>query len=132
MKYVKILGLLAVAAAALMAFAGTASATTLTSPTGTVYTGSIHAASEGHAILQNPIAKIECASTVEGTVEQHGSGSTVKGNISNLSFTGCTNSWHVTVVTAGSLELHWKAAGEGTVTSSGATVEATRFGVACR
>jgi hypothetical protein len=132
MKYVKVLGLLAVAAAAMMAFAATASATTLTSPTGTVYTGAIHATSEGHAILQNPIAKIECASTVEGSIEQHGAGKTVKGNISNLSFTGCTNDWHVTVVTAGSLELHYKAAGEGTVTSSGATVEATRFGVNCR
>jgi hypothetical protein len=133
MKYVKILGLLAVAAAAMMAFAATASATTLTSPTGTVYTGSLHAIHEGtHVTLQNPIAKIECNSTVEGAIEHHGTGQTVTGNITSLSFTNCTNEWHVTVVAAGSLELHHKASGEGTVTSSGATVEATRFGVNCR
>ena len=69
MKYVKMLGLLAVAAAALMAFAGTASATTVTSG-GVTYTGEIAASAEGHAVLDNPIAKIECASTVAGTGER--------------------------------------------------------------
>jgi hypothetical protein len=133
MKYVKILGLLAVAAAAVMAFAGTASATTITSPSGTLYTGKIVAEAEGHAVLDNPIAKIECASKVEGTVASHGSGVTAKGNISLLTFGSpvgtCTDSWHVTVVSAGSLEIHGSGS---TLTSSGATVEATRFGVSCR
>ena len=51
MKYVKILGLLAVAATALMAFAATASATTATS-NGSTYTEGIKAANEnGHGKL---------------------------------------------------------------------------------
>ena len=134
MKYVKILGLLAVAAAAMMAFAGTASATTVTSSAGT--TPTIESGAEGHAVLDNPIAKIECASSVSGKVESHGSGVTAKGNIASLTFGSpvgtCTNDWHVTVVSAGSLEIHSLGNGNGTLTSSGATVEATRFGVNCR
>ena len=119
MKYVKILGLLAVAAAAMMAFAGTASATTVTSSAGT--TPTIESGAEGHAVLDNPIAKIECASSVSGKVESHGSGVTAKGNIASLTFGSpvgtCTNDWHVTVVSAGSLEIHSLGNGNGTLTS---------------
>jgi uncharacterized protein YaiE (UPF0345 family) len=140
MKYVKILGLLAVAAAALMAFAGSASATTITSPTGTVATPAIKAESVGHAILHNPIAKIECHSTVEGKVESHGQknakGETLAatGKISKLEFINCTNSWHVTTNVAGSLEVLSSGKGDynGTVYSEGATVTSTRFGIECR
>jgi hypothetical protein len=153
MKYVKILGLLAVAAAALMAFAASASATTITggnnhaTATGSPYTETIKATvhTGKHAILQNPVAKIECHSIVEGKVESHGPGQTAKGKITKLQWgvhgvtdasgnlTGnCTNGWHVTTVAAGELEVHWKAEHEGTVTSNGATVEATRFGITCR
>ena len=133
MKYVKILGLLAVAAAALMAFAGTASATKVTSPTGTVATPTLKSEAEGHAVLHNPIAKIECGSSVEGKVESHGgNGVPAAGKISSLSFTNCTNDWHVTVVSPGSLSVNWTSGYNGDVFSSGATVEATRFGVSCR
>ena len=116
----------------------TASATTLTSwPEGTIlegttYTGNLVAEAEGHLTLNNPISKIECASKVEGAVESHGEEVTAGGAVSLLSFTGCTNSWHVTTVSAGSLEVHQTELGNGTVTSSGATIEATRFGVTCR
>jgi|SRR5690349_12608585 len=131
MKYVKMLGLLAVAAAALMAFAGTASATTVTGPLGEP-TPTIHAENEnGHVKLANPIANIECASTVEGTVTSHGTGVTASGPIGILTFTGCTNGWHVTVVAPGSLEVHYVSPGIGTLTSSGATVSTTRLGVIC-
>jgi hypothetical protein len=127
MKYAKILGLLAIAAAAFMAFAGTASASpTLTSPAGTAYTGALHASAEGHAVLDNPVAKIECPSTVSGTVEVNGT--PASGPISSLSFGPCTNSWHVTTSTAGVLSV----ASNGDVVSSGATVESTRFGLTCR
>jgi hypothetical protein len=139
MKYVKILGLLAVAAAALMAFAASASATTVTTETvgGAIdTTPTIHAVSEGHAVLENSFANIECASTVEGTVSSHGSGVTTVGGISTLTFTGCTNGWTVTVNAPGSLEIHWTSGSNGTLTSSGATVTAvlhTFFGdVTCR
>jgi len=134
MKYVKMLELLAVAAAALMAFAGTASATTVTSE-GVTYTGEIAASAEGHVVLDNPIAKIECASTLAGTVESHGSGVTATGPISTLTFTSCTNNWHVTVIAKGSLEAHTLTgadAGNATITSNGATVEAKRLTITCR
>jgi hypothetical protein len=136
MKYVKILGLLAVAAAALMAFAASASATTVTTGTGGETTPTIHAVSEGHAILENPNANIECASTVEGTVTSHGTGVTTVGHITSLTFTGCTSGWTVTVNSPGSLEIHWTSGYDGTLTSSGATITAvlhTIFGdITCR
>lgn len=129
MKYVKILGLLAVAATALMAFAATASADIATSPTGTVYTGSIVAEAEGHAVLDNPVAKIECASKVEGTLTTHGKDVKVSGPISSLTFGSpvgtCTGGWHVTVLEAGVLSVDAQANGHGDVFSKGATVEST-------
>jgi len=135
MKYAKMLGLLAVAAAALMAFAATASAT-LTSPTGTVLNGGavIHAENEKtHVTLDPPsLPAISCSSTVEGTVAAAGG---TKGNIDVLNFTGCTEDWHVTTVTAGELEVEADGISNtynGTVYSKGATVEATRFGITCR
>jgi hypothetical protein len=133
MKYVKILGLLAVAAAALMAFAGSASATTVTTTTGgSAATPTIHAENEnGHVTLVNNIAAIECSSTVEGKVESHGAGATASGKLTWLLFTACTNSWHVTNTNTGSLEVHWTSGHNGTLTSSGALVTATRFGVIC-
>lgn len=127
------LGLLAVAAAALMAFAGPASATQLTSPTGTLYTGKIHATSEGHAKLVNTAlgATIECESTVEGEITSHGTGVTAKGPLTSVLFTPCTNSWHVTTTTPGELELHWISADTAQLTSTGAVVSTTRLGITC-
>lgn len=127
MKYVKMLGLLALAASALMAFAATASAVTLTSPTGTVYTSTITAESEGTATeLHGSFITVSCKkSHVEGKVEQHGSGVTAKGNISTLSFSECN--FPVKVLKAGSLEVHAISCNvnnecTGTVTSSEAEV----------
>jgi len=134
MKYVKILGLLAVAAAALMAFAGAASATSVTSPTGTVLssTKAIHAVNEGgHVKLANPIANIECSSTVEGKISTQGAGVTAEGGISTLDFTGCTNSWVVTTVSPGTLIAHWTGGYNGILTSTGAKVRAVRIGITC-
>jgi hypothetical protein len=128
MKYMKMLGLLAVAAAALMAFAATASATTVTSPKNTTYTGTIKAESEGSTTLHGP-ADVTCGkSTVEGSVEQHGTGVTVKG-ASKISFSECGKETHVTVEKGGSLELH----SNGDLTSSGAAVkvEFTALGLTC-
>lgn len=125
MRYSKMLGLLVVALAALMAFAGSAAATTVTSPEGTVYTGEIKAESEGHAILHaNNGVTIECNSTVSGKVEQHGAGVTVKGNVAAFAFPSCTGGDVVEVKSKGFLELHWTRANNGTLTSSGAEVRA--------
>lgn len=132
MKFVKMLGLLAVVAAAMMAFAGSASADTVTQTetNGTTNeTPTIHAVNEGgHVSLQNPIATISCSSTVEGTVTEHAKGQPVRGHITKLEFTGCTNSWHVTTVTPGNLSFE---ASNGELVSSGARVETTRLGVKC-
>ena len=138
MKYVKMLGLLAVAAAALMALAGTASATTITSPTNTKFTGEIHAVSEAHTTLvaANGIV-VECNSTLTGHIEKHGAGITASGPITTLIFgtaatEGCTNGDVVHVAKPGTLEVHWIASGEGTVTSKGAEVTVTdNTGVTC-
>lgn len=131
MKYVKLFGLLAATAATLMAFADAAAATTITSPTGTATTPSIHAVSEGHIVLSNNIAAIECSSTVAATVTAHGSGSTAAAPISKLEFTGCTNSWIVQVQSNGTLEVHWTGGYNGTLTSNGTLVHTTRFMVPC-
>jgi hypothetical protein len=122
MKYLKMLGLLAVTAAALMAFAGTASATTATSPKGTVYTGNLEAVAEGWLELHGTFTTIKCGeSVVKGKVEQHGSGVTTAGKISYLTFTQCNSS--VTTRKTGSLEAHATAIkgtdADGTVTSTG-------------
>ncbi|HEU4462903.1 MAG TPA: hypothetical protein VFR75_09955 [Solirubrobacterales bacterium] len=133
MKYVKILGLLAVAAAAPMAFAGTAMATTVTTTTGgAAATPTIHLVNwVSHLTLLNPVANISCASTVELAVEKHGGSATAKGNLAKLTFTGCTNGWHVTAISNGSLEMHHLSGHNGLVTSSGTKIDATRLGITC-
>jgi hypothetical protein len=116
----------------MMVTAAASSATTLTAPAGTIYTGEIKAESEGHAIIDNPIAKIECSWSFGGTVQSHGSGATVRIALSSLATTGCTNSWHFTTVAAGRLEVHWTNEGNGTLTWTESTTESTRFGITCR
>src|SRR6188472_225265 len=81
--------------------------------------------------LANPIAVIECSSTIEGTVTSHGAGTTARGPASSFGFSECTNSWHKTTVAGGSFELHYLSPGIGTLTSTGATITSTRFGVTC-
>lgn len=130
MKYVKMLGLLAVAAAALMAFAGTASATTITSPEGTKYTGTLKASTEGHAKLLNTALglEIECAGTVEGSIgAEHGNEEAAV----HPTFTGCTNSFHVTTIAGGKLKAISNGNGTADMFSTGATISTTRFGITC-
>lgn len=136
MKYVKMLGLAAFAAA-LMAFAvaGTASATELTNGSGMVTTGStIASAAEGTTTLHPPIGDISCTgSEVEGTTSNTGGSSeTVSGSLSKLTFTGCNA--EVVVLEKGSLEIHTRTASSdhnGTLTSTGAKVTVTFLGFHC-
>jgi hypothetical protein len=132
MKHLKILCIAALTTAALLAVVGSAAATTVTSPTGTTYTGTLKGVSTGHGILHNPIAKIECNVTLEGKIESHGVGVTAKGKATTFTIGPCTNSWHVTTVATGEVEAHWTSGYNGTITSNGATVATTRFGVECR
>ena len=136
MKYLKVMGFVAVVAAALMAFAGIASATELTSPKGTKYSGGITAAAEGTTTLHPPIGDIECSgSGVEGTITNAGgSTSTVSGPITKekLTFTGCNAT--VKVLAEGSLEIHTKTAsadGNGLLTGSGNEVTVEFAGFHC-
>jgi hypothetical protein len=119
MKYIKMLGLLAVAAAALMAFAGPASATTVKS-TGANYTSTITAESS-NSTLHGSFITVECAeSHVQGKVESHGAGVTAEGKISNLSFDECN--YDVTVKKGGTLVAHTGTTPNGTLTSTGAEI----------
>lgn len=127
----KVLGM-GVAAVALLAFAGNSAATTVTSPTGTSYTGTIKAVSSGHGVFHNPIAKIECNVTFEGPIETHGVGTTATGKATSVTISSCTNDWHVTSVALGQVTAHWTSGYNGTLMSTGTTVEATRFGITCR
>ncbi|HEX5525562.1 MAG TPA: hypothetical protein VFX44_00015 [Solirubrobacterales bacterium] len=152
MKYLKILGLAAIAAAALMAFAGSASATTLTctEPAGTKVTcpkGTlIESSSEGHAVLDNEaLGNVECNSKVAGKTSNAGSSTeTVSGNIETLTFENCTSAV-VVVLAKGTLEIHTEYTKEadghetqktastnnGTLTSTGAEVTVEKFGFHC-
>jgi hypothetical protein len=138
MKYVKMLGMLAVAAAALMAFAGIASASTLTGPT-TGTTATNLTATAGVTSLDGAFVTVTCQkSHVAGSVTSQGAAQTVKGNISALSFSECN--FATTVESNGTLELHAIRPGvsphttclagdgdkcDGTLTSSGAKVTIT-------
>jgi hypothetical protein len=134
MKCVRLLALLGVAVAAVMAFAGSASATTLTSPTGTTFTGKFHAVSEnGHVQLHSPLSTIECNATVQGEVKTHGAGVTASGPITGWTFSDCTIEDTITVKKAGVFEVHWTSGYSGTLTSSGAEIEIFKhsFGGSC-
>ena len=116
MRYVKSLGLLAVAAAALVAFAGTASATTLTSPEGTTYTGEIKATST-NSELHGAFVTVKCNhSELRGDVTSHG-GAEVGAHIDQLTFTECN--YPVTVTLNGTISIN----GSNVVKSIGLTID---------
>lgn len=143
MKYLKALGLAAIAAGALMAFvgAGTASATELwcTEPPGTETMcpaqTHIHAEAESTVTLHPPIGDISCtSSTVTGHTTNTGSPTeTVDGPIETLTFGGCNAT--VTVLEKGELIIHTTKENEdnrdGTLTSTGAKVTVEFSGFHC-
>jgi hypothetical protein len=133
MKYIKMLGLAAVAAAALMAFAGTASATKLYSGGTQKLAGTtIESSLTGSASLE----------TTEGTVLNTCTGGSVKGKTSNsegasisgsiesLTWTGCTKTTHT--IKNGSLEIAYTSGLNGSVTGKGSEVTIDGiFGASC-
>lgn len=141
MKYVKMLGLAAVAAAALMAFvgAGSASATELcstnTSPcTGTNYGKGTKIEStlkEGEAVLTAGFGTDKCKkSTVVGEVEKtNEAGKATTGPITSLTFEEC--SCTTTILSNGSLSITGSGTGNGTLSSTGAESTITCSGVSC-
>lgn len=124
MRFTKMLGLLAVAAAAVMAFAATASATQITSPAGTLYTSTIKSEGEGKPSLhgENGVT-IACNSNVEGKIETHGTSVTAEGKISKLTWSNCEGGT-ATTVTNGKLIAHATGSSNATLTSTGSKVKA--------
>ena len=135
MRNLKVIGLLAVAVVVTAALPGVASAVVFTSPLGSgPYTGEEHFKSKGHVQVDNPIAKIECEYTQITDVDGHAwyRWFWVHRTATKPVFSNCTNSWHVTVVSAGEEEVEHTSGYDGAVYSTGMTFEATRFGVTCR
>jgi hypothetical protein len=142
MKYVKMLGLAAVAAAALLAFvgAGSASATQLTCtesegvkvfcPVG----AEIHSEAEGTIELHPPIGSINCKkATGFGSLTDAGSSTTTPSGTPALTTISECNAT-VTVLQKGSLEVHTKNAGadnDGLFTSKGTRVTIVYLGFHC-
>jgi cytoskeletal protein CcmA (bactofilin family) len=133
MKYLKILGLAAIAAAALMAFAGSASATVLCAnnasttacsskyAAGTVIESSLSAS----ATLETTGGTVLDTCTggkVNGKVENAGSSTTtVSGKITSLTWEGCTK--ETKTLANGELEIHWiSGTDNGTLTAKNTQV----------
>jgi hypothetical protein len=146
MKYLKMLGLAAVAATALMAFvgAGTASATVLcknnlnTESCSEKYTVGTRGLGSmvGSGLMESLSGEVlnTCTgSTVEETQQTEGSATTTvtgKSEGKGITWTGCTHA--VTVLSGGEGELHWiPGTDNGTVTAKGFEVTTTLFGASC-
>jgi hypothetical protein len=138
MRHAKFLGLVAIALAALMLMSGTASATILTSPAGTIYTSTIKA-EQAETITMTSVfggfGAISCKKSIlETKVQIHGLGVTAGGDITHLSFSECTGGEPTTATStsgAGSLQVHGSSPTDnGIVTALGTklTVHKTVFG----
>ena len=140
MKYVKMLGLAAVAAMALMAFFGASSASaavickTNADPCGAswdlVKGDSLNASlkSGTSAVLKAAFSEVKCSkSEVKGEViNTGGKGKEVEGDITEITFTECKcgeRTAHVTTTEAGSLKVN--DAGTTTVVGTRATINCT-------
>jgi len=141
MKHIKMLGLAGLAAMAVMAFvaAGTASATELYSGATTLKAGTeITATLNGTATLtttEGTVLDTCSGGEVKGKTSNSGSSTeTVKGDISALTWTSCTEP--TSTLNRGGLEIHWTSGLNGTITSinssggvaSEVTVNTTIFG----
>jgi hypothetical protein len=132
MKYLKMLGIVVAAIMVLMAFAGAASATVLTSPAGTQYKGELVFTGNSSLLWRLGFANITCTeSSVAGTPTNFGgAASTVSLPVSTLTLHSCNAT--VTVLKKGTLEIHTIGAGpNGTVTWSGTEVTYASGGVSC-
>jgi hypothetical protein len=129
MKYVRTLGLIGLASVALLALAGTASATAITS-NGSTYTGKFVAESTTQIqIHRNQLFEgafnVNCAkSRLEGQVESHGVGITATIRLTNVLFMECVTVAYVTetvLLKPGNFEVH-TASGDTEGTTGNGTV----------
>jgi hypothetical protein len=121
MKYLKRLGPVALAIAAMMVLAAGASATVMTSPAGTKLEAGAEVKLSSTAISWDGTVARSCTgSTMAGKVSSAGSASsTVTVPLSTLTFTGCGTDT-TSIINAGTLEFHATSGGNGTVTWTGA------------
>lgn len=109
MKHLKRLGLItSLAATALMALAGVASASSEFRSGGTTYTSTIEAQSSNIS-LSGPFTTINCSGTFAAKVEKHGVLYDAGGKFSSLTFTGCP----LKVLKAGSFDSDGTGGGNG-------------------
>jgi hypothetical protein len=129
MKHLKMLGLFAMAAAALMAFAGSASAQTLTAPTGTLYTGEIITSLEGSALLKAGFAEITCTSGTFSSKITTNNSTEASGSITAVNFSSCKEGQTVdTLNNNGTLTI---LKSNHVVTGTGVEVTTAVAGVSC-
>jgi hypothetical protein len=127
MKKLRALGVFAVAAASLTAFAGSASATTpVIFSTGVEYTGTIDFSGTESLFWEASVIQITCTEwTIEGDVTTNTNG-VASGPITSISLTNCGEST-VDTLAAGSFEI--KSGGETRLSGNRVTME--RFGISC-
>jgi hypothetical protein len=141
MKHLKMLGLAAFAAMALMAFgAGSASATKLCTQeacttvyaSGTVISSSLKSGSTARLTSGGATVDTCTSSSLCGTTTNT-EGTTVAGNIETLTWGSAGTSCSVTTDTikTGSLAIEKTGANEGKVTGSGSEVTTSTFGTTC-
>jgi hypothetical protein len=150
LKYLKIIGLVAVAAMAMMAFAGSASATVLcnnnlstTACSSKVAAGTlIESSLTGSSVLKSGETTLNTCTGGKFTSEVSNAGSsttTVSGPNKTIDFEGCVSTVHTKSscefcehVANGTLEIHHIAGTDnGTVTASGVVITNTIFGTSC-
>jgi hypothetical protein len=127
MKHLKTLGLFVMAAASL-AFAGSASAATFTSPTGTAYTGTFDATLEGSSLFEAGFANITCTGTaIHGTLTTNNDTHAAL-DITQVKHEQCGSATFDTLNNNGTLTI---AKSTTAVTGTGTEVTTSMFGTSC-
>jgi hypothetical protein len=139
MKYLKMLGLAAIAAMSLMASVGASTAPATTLFTDKALTSQYNLGTLIHgrlSLVQDFVLTDGSGNTLawcrESTISSsiwNSTGVTVSGNISSLTLGSCTST--MDVVALGSLEIEKTGSNEGKVVSKGTQITATIFGVSC-
>jgi hypothetical protein len=128
MKHLKMLGLFAMAAAALMAFAGGASAQTFTSPAGTEYTGAFSASLVGSSLMKAGFGETTCTTgTINGNWTTNNN-TEVSGSITGISFSNCGSFTIDTLNNNGTLTI---LKGTHSATATGVEITKSSAGVSC-
>jgi hypothetical protein len=128
MKHLKMLGLIGMAAAALLAFAGSASAATFTAPAGTAYTGSWGFSLEGSTILKAGFAEITCTSDTMGGSLTTNNETEASGSITSVALSGCGSSTVDTLNSKGTLKI---AKSTHAVSGTGVEITTAALGTSC-